>query len=121
MATDKLKQSAISEAEELQKGFDEAISEKEDGTLSIEVHGRSFDLPAKKPAWIDLFIARYGVGEEREVPAGKYMNFVLNLLGDEMADHIIETADNDFDNSHFQALILSILGAWSRPDTKKKK
>ena len=121
MATDKLKQSAINEAEELQKGFDEAISEKEDGGLSIEVHGKSFDLPAKKPAWIDLFIARYGVGEEREVPTGKYMNFVLNLLGDEMADHIIETADNEFDNSHFQALILSILGAWSGGDATKKK
>ena len=121
MATDKLKQSAISEAEELQKGFDEAISEKEDGTLSIEVHGRSFDLPAKKPAWIDLFIARYGRGKDKEVPADKYLDFILNLLGDEMTDHIIETADNDFDNEMFQSLIGAVMGAWSRPDTKKKK
>ena len=122
MATDKLKQSAVSEAKELQKGFDEAISEKEDGTLSIEVHGRSFDLPAKKPAWIDLFIARYGRGKDREVPAEKYLDFILNLLGDEMTDHIIETADNEFDNEQFQSLIGAIMGAWSTGgETKKKK
>lgn len=120
MATDRLKESAVTEAEQLQKGYDEAISEKEDGGLSIEVHGKSFDLPTKKPAWIDLFIARYGRGKDREVPAEKYLDFILNLLGDEMTDHIIETADNDFDNERFQELIGSIMSAWSG-GTKKKK
>ena len=121
MATDRLKESALKEAEQLQKGFDEAISEKEDGTLSIEVHGKSFDLPAKKPAWIDLFIARYGRGKDKEVPADKYLDFILNLLGDEMTDHIIETADNEFDNERFQSLIGAIMGAWSGGDVTKKK
>ena len=119
MATDRLKESAIKEAEQLQKGYDEAVSENEAGEKFVEVHGKKFPLPASKPAWIDLFIARYGRGKDKEVPSDKYLDFILNLLGDEMTDHIIETADNEFGNDDFQALIGSIMTAW-QPKGKKK-
>ena len=119
MSTDRLKEAAKQEEEALQKGYDEAVSENEAGEKFVEVHGKKFPLPASKPAWIDLFIARYGRGKDKEVPADKYLDFILNLLGDEMTDYIIETADNDFGNEDFQALISSIMTAW-QPKGKKK-
>lgn len=118
--TEGLKKAAKQEEAELNSVFDEAISENEDGTKTITVHGKQFELPAKKPAWIDLFIARYGRGKGKEVPADKYLDFILNLLGDEMTDHIIETADNDFSNDDFQVLTTAIMSAWNPPVSKKK-
>ena len=120
MATEKLKKAAKQEEQELQKGYDSAVSENEDGERFVEVHGKQFPLPASKPAWIDLFIARYGRGKDKEVPPDKYLDFILNLLGDKMTDHIIDTADNEFGNEDFQTLIGSIMTAWQPKKAKKK-
>ena len=117
MATQRLEEAARQEQEQLDKGFDEAVPKR--GTVSIEIEGREFEVPEQKPAWIDLFIARYGRGEGRQVPTEKYLDFILNLLGEEVVDHIIDKADNDFTNDDLMDTIAKIQAVWM-PKVKKK-
>lgn len=120
MATDRLKDAAKQEQEELDKGFDEAVSEKIKDTVTVEIEGEEFEFPAKKPAWIDLFIARYGRGESREVPADKYLDFILNLMGEDVADHIISKADNNFGvDDLMEKVIWKIQDIWAVKGKKK--
>lgn len=117
MATERLKEAARKEQQQLDKGFDEAVGKK---TVTIEIEGREFDVPAQKPAWIDLFIARHGRGEGKNVPVDKYLDFILNLMGDEVVDYIIEKADNDFNNEDLLDTIAKIQSVWMpKGDVKK--
>jgi hypothetical protein len=120
MATAKLKKAAKQEQKELDKGYDDAVSEKKGSNIMVEIEGKEFPVPAKKPAWIDLFIARYGRGKGKEVPADKYLDFILNLMGDDIVDHLIDKADNDFDTEDLmEKVIWRIQDVWAVKGKKK--
>lgn len=123
MATENLKKAAKQEEKELNEGFDESIAEKEKPTSDVEILGKTFTIPSKAPAWAQLFIARHGTGKNKDVPFNKYLDFIVNLLGDEISDHIIEIGDNYFDAEDLdREVIQKIKKVWTgerKPDKKK--
>ena len=122
MATPNLKKAAEQEARELVKGFDDAQAERTRPTAKIDIEGREFEIRRTPPAWLQLFIARYGRGAQKDVPPEKYLDFLVKVLGDEIIDHLIELGDNDFDASDLEERVIGkILAVWIPEEKPKKK
>lgn len=122
MATENLKKAAKQETKELNSGYDEAVDEKESPSATVNIIGKDFTIPKKAPAWVSLFIARYGRGKQKDVPEDKYMDFLVKLLGDDVIDHIFEVADDYFDNSDLEEeVIKKIIAVWTNGNAPKKK
>lgn len=119
MATERLRKAALQEKADLEEGYDDAVREKTKPTKTLDVLGREFTIPASPPAWVQLFVARYGRGDTMELPPEKYLDFIVKLLGDEIIDHIIEVGDNYFDADDLQKDVMGkIMDSWQG---KKKK
>lgn len=120
MPTENLKKAAKQEKQELEEGFDNAIEEREKPTSEIEVLGKAFQIPSTPPAWVQLFVAKYGKGDQMELPPEKYLDYILKVLGDDLVDHIIDVADNNFDNVDFHEKVMNKITEIWYPKAKKK-
>ena len=117
MATKNLKKVAEEEREELEQGFDDAVKERKVPYTVVEILGKEFEIPTIPPASVTFFIAKFGKGDNKEVPHDKYLDFVMNIVGDKIADHVMEKGSDCFDIEG--EIILPITNVWN-PKTKKK-
>lgn len=121
MALDNIKKEAEQEAEDLEKGFDEAVEAKKSKTAKIEILGKTFEIPKAMPGWVNFFIGKYGTGKNKDVPPERYLEFMVRVCGDEIVDHIIDNAPNDMDSAEIEKeTVRKIEKIWAG-DTKKKK
>lgn len=122
MATENLKKAAETEKKELDSNFDKAVEEKEKPVSVITVAGKDFEIPSTTPAWVSLFIARHGVGESKEVPIDKYLDFILKVIGNDIIDHMIDVADNNYSAEDFSKdVVQKITSSWQGNEEAEKK
>jgi hypothetical protein len=115
----KIKEAAEQEKKELEQGYDQAHSES--GEVYIEVLGKRFAIPKSTPAWVPLFIARHGRGDNKEVPSERYLDFIVKVLGNDITDHIVDSADNSFSTDDFKTEVIDkITSVWGQGEQVKK-
>ena len=120
MATENLEKAAQQESEELKEGYDKAMEEGQSSTATVEILGKDFEIPAQMPGWLTFFIARYGEGDEKEVPAEKNLHLIRKLCGDEIMEHIITEAPNDLTTEELTTDVMDkFQQVWA--DNAKKK
>jgi hypothetical protein len=119
MPTEKLKNVAKQEAEELEQGFDEAVKEEESNMAEVNILGKAFEVPKAMPGWVNFFIGKYGTGKNKDVPPERYLEFIVRVCGDEISDHIIDNAPNDMDTQELaDETVEKIKAVWE--DNAKK-
>jgi hypothetical protein len=118
--TENLKKAALQEKAELEEAHEQSVSERERPTTQIEIVGKTFEIPTNAPAWIQLFVAKYGVGKDSDVPPEKYLDYIVKILGGDIIDHLIDVGDNNFDGVDFQVEVMAkIHNVWYPPVKKK--
>ena len=121
MATENIRKRAQSEAESLEEGLKTSLEELEGGKVAITYNGKTFDFPKAQPAWVSMFIAVHGKGDKKELSDEKSLEFLVKLIGKELALEIIEAADNDFSIGDVaEQIVIPIQSYWSKAEAKKK-
>lgn len=118
--TNNIEKAGKEQEAELNEGFNEAEKEKTMPRSEVDILGKSFQVVSVAPEWVQLFVARYGRGKDKDVPPDKYMDFLVKVLGDEVIDHLLEQMDNETPHGTLEEAVNAILGVWI-PDVKKKK
>lgn len=121
MSTKNIKKAAEQEAEDLQEGYDQSEKEYTVPKTTIEVLGKDFEIVSMAPEWVQLFVARYGRGKDKEVPADKYMDFLVKVLGDDVIDYLLEELDNESPQGVVAETVEKIMAVWTPEGAKKKK
>lgn len=119
MSTKNIKNAGKEQLEELNEGYELAEKEFKTPKTEIDILGKKFEIVSIAPEWVQLFVARYGRGKDKEVPADKYMDFIVKVLGDDVIDYLLDELDNESEHGILQDVIESILAVWN-PETKKK-
>lgn len=120
MPTENLQKAAYEESKELQNGHDKAIEEEESKVAIVEILGKEFEVPKAMPGWVNFFIGKYGTGDNKDVPPEKYLEFIVKVCGDEIADHVIMNAPNDMDTEQIADITIEKIKAIWEAETKKK-
>lgn len=122
MATENIRNAGKEQEEELKQGYEMAEKEKKTPKTQVEILGKSFEVVSIAPEWVQLFVARYGRGKDKDVPADKYMDFLVKVLGDDVIDHLLEEMDNETPHGTLEEAVNAILQVWipQTDDTKKK-
>lgn len=120
MSTKNIVKAGEEQLEELDEAYEMAEKEYKTPKTEIDILGRPFQIVSIAPEWVQLFVARYGRGKDKEVPADKYMDFILKVLGDEMLDYLLETMDNDTEHGTLEKVMEKIFKVWT-PETETKK
>lgn len=94
--SENIKKRAKKEQQELEEGIKASISELDDSKVAIEYNGKKFEFPKAQPAWVSMFIALHGKGKDKELDDEKSLEFLVRLIGKDLAEEIVNAADNDF-------------------------
>lgn len=122
MATENIKKRAKAEQQELEQGLKTSVTELEGGKVAITYNGKDFTFPKAQPAWVSMFIALHGEGENKELSDQKSLEFLVKLVGEDLATEIVETADNDFSIADVaEGIVEPIQSYWSDPEQQEKK
>lgn len=121
MATENIRKAGIEQEEELKEGFEQAEKEKNMPKTQVEILGKSFEVVSIAPEWVQLFVARYGRGKDKDVPPDKYMDFLIKVLGDDVIDYLLEEMDNETPHGILEEVVNKILNVWIPDNAKKKK
>lgn len=121
MATANIEKAGKEQEAELNEGYNQAEKEKTLPRTEIEIEGKKVEVVSVAPEWVQLFVARYGRGKDKDVPPDKYMDFLIKVLGDEVIDHLLEVMDNDTPHGTLEKAVQTILDVWiPKTDAKKK-
>lgn len=121
MSTKNIKNAGKKQEAELKEGYDQAEKEKKTPKSDVEIMGKTFKVVSIAPEWVQLFVARYGRGKDKDVPADKYMDFLVKVLGDDIIDHMLDQMDNETEGGKLESAVEAILAVWTPKDAKKKK
>lgn len=113
---------AESEQESLEEGIKTSVRELEDGKAVITYNGKEFTFPKDQPAWVAPFLGLYGEGKDKELSDERSLQFLVKLIGQELAEEIIEVADNDFSMADLaEQIVQPIQEHWAQEAGNEQK
>lgn len=122
MATENIRKRAKAEQESLEEGIKTSLEELEGGKVAITYNEKTFEFPKAQPAWVSMFIAVHGQGDNKDLSDANSLEFLVKLIGNDLALEIIEAADNDFSIADVaEQIVAPIQGYWSNVENAKKK
>jgi hypothetical protein len=118
MALENIKKRAKKEQEALEEGVKASVKDVEGGNVSISYNGKEFSFPKQQPAWVPMFVAVKGKGNDKELSDSDSLEFLLRLIGNDLAEEIVDASDNDFSISDLaEEIVNPIQSYWA--DKKK--